>query len=247
MDGDEVRHPGSTKRYGERSLERLEVDSGLCIERPRRAATQDDRVEVVGRRQVALDRRRRRPRLAKHLPIAGVLGKSHERELDGCHVDGARCRLAGGADRGRAAAQGDDGERKLLRPVGTDKPCDGRVGEPGQEPGPITARVGERDRVREHRAGVPVDVAVPALRVPPSRPPRDARHHDGGCFASRHGAHQAERVRDRVVPIDAIGKAANAACSHVQLEREQAARRPSGAEQEPPAVPAHGDAHDPGR
>ena len=102
------------------------------VERPRRAATQDDRVEVVGRRQVALDRRRRRPRLAKPLPVAGVLGERHERELDGCHVDGARRRLAAGADRGRAAAQGDDGERKLLRPVGTDQPCDGRVGKPGQ-------------------------------------------------------------------------------------------------------------------
>ena len=57
--------------------------------------------------------------LPSTLPIAGVLGKRHERELDGCHVDGARCRLAAGADRGRAAAQGDDGERELLRPVGT--------------------------------------------------------------------------------------------------------------------------------
>ena len=158
-----------------------------------------------------------------------------------------RCRLAAGADRGRAAAQGDDGERELLRPVGTDKPCDGRVVEAGQEPGPIAARVGERERVREHRAGVPVDVAVPALRVPPPRPPRDPRHHDGGCFASRRGAHPAERVRDRVVPVDAIAQPGNATRGHVQLEREQTPGRPSGAEQEPPAVPAHGDAHDPGR
>ena len=61
------------------------------------------------------------------------------------------------------------------------------------------------------------------------------------------GAHLAERMSHRVVPVDAIAQPGDATCGHVQLEREQTAGRPGGAEQEPPAVPAHGDAHDPGR
>jgi hypothetical protein len=54
-------------------------------------------------------------------------------------------------------------------------------------------------------------------------------------------------VRNRVVPIDAIGKAGNADCGHVELEGEQTSSRPSRTEVEPPAVPAYGDPHDPGR
>ena len=61
------------------------------------------------------------------------------------------------------------------------------------------------------------------------------------------GAHLAERMSHRVVPVDAIAQPGDATRGHIQLERKQTPGRPSGAEQEPPAVPAHGDAHDPGR
>ncbi len=247
MNGDEVRYPGSAKRHRERSLEGTEVDSGRRIERPGRAATKDDRVEVVGHRKVAVHRRRDRPRQPKPLVVAGTLGERHERELDRRHVDRAGCRLAAGAECGRAGAEGHDGERKLLRPVGANQPCDGRVGEAGQEPGQIAARFGEGECVREHRAGVPVEVPEPALRVPPARPPRDPGDHDGRGVAGCRGSDVAERMSQRVIPVDAIAQPGDATRRQIQLEREQTAGRPGGAKQEPPAVPAHGDAHDPGR
>ncbi len=223
------------------------VDSGRRVERPRRATPQDDRVEVVDHRKVAFERRRGRPRLAESLVVAGVLGERHERELDGRHVDRAGCCLAAGADRRRAATQADDGEREFLRPVGTDQPCDGRVGKAGQQSGPITARFGERERVREHRAGVPVDVPEPTLGVPPSRPPRDPGNDDGRRLPDRRRRDEPERMTDRVVPVDAIAQPGDAARGHVELEGKESAGRPRRAEQEPPAVPTHGDAHDPGR
>ena len=61
------------------------------------------------------------------------------------------------------------------------------------------------------------------------------------------GADLAERMCHGVIPVDAIAQPGDAARGHVQLEGEESAGRAGRAEQEPPAVPAHGDAHDPGR
>ena len=58
---------------------------------------------------------------------------------------------------------------------------------------------------------------------------------------------QPERMTDRVIPVDAIAQPGDATRGHVELEREEPAGRPRRAEQEPSAVPTHGDAHDPGR
>lgn len=47
---------------------------------------------------------------------------------------------------------------------------------------------------------------------------------------------------DGVIPVDAVSQAFDVARGDVQLQREEAARRPRRAKQEPPAVTAFGDA-----
>jgi hypothetical protein len=116
-------------------------------------------IEVAGHRKVAFEAARSAMD-AEPLVVAGVLGERHERKLDRRHVDRAyRCsrRLPIAGD---ARPERHDGERKL-RPVGTDQPCGGRVRKAGEQSAGRPC-VGERERVREHRAGVPVEVPEPA-------------------------------------------------------------------------------------
>jgi len=87
--------------------------------------------------------------------------------------------------------------------------------------------VGEREELTEHRPGVPVDVAEAALGVTPRCPPGDAGHDHSRreVVAERRRRDADERVRNRVVPIDAVLEALHAVCGHVDLQWEPAARR----------------------
>ena len=75
----------------------------------------------------------------------------------------------------------------------------------------MTGGVRDREELREHRAGIPIDVTEPALPVPPAGAPRDAGDDDDGSVAAgrRPDPHEgvilrvdtsARRAADRDVP-----------------------------------------------
>ena len=93
----------------------------------------------------------------------------------------------------------DDRERELVDAVGADEARDLRVREAG-----VQARLaGQRERLGEHRAGVPVEVAEAALGVLPAGAPRDAGDDQRRRVAVRRWPDRAQRVVDRVVPVHA--------------------------------------------
>ena len=102
-----------------------------------------------------------------------------------------------------------------------------RVYSRGARPG----GVGHREQLGEHRAGVPIDVPVPALAVAPAGAPRDAGDDEGGRVPARRRPDLHEGVVVRVVPVHARGQLHAVGHGDVDLEREAAARGPGGAEQ----------------
>ncbi len=107
--------------------------------------------------------------------------------------------------------------------------------------------VREGQRLREHRARVPVDVAEAALGVAPARAPGHARDDQRRRLAVRRRPDLSERMPDRVVPVDAVVEATDAAGRDVELEREAAAGRARGAVEQGRPVLALGHPHDTGR
>ena len=103
--------------------------------------------------------------------------------------------------------------------------------------------VGHREQLGEHRAGVPVDVAVATLAVAPPGAPRDAGDDEGGRVSARRRPDLHEGVVVRVVPVHARGQRRALGHGDVQLEREAAARRSGGAEQPGPVRPLHRSHH----
>ena len=120
----------------------------------------------------------------------------------------------------------------------------------------MTGGVRDREELREHRAGIPIDVTEPALPVPPAGPPRDTGDDDDGSVAAGRRPDPHEGVILRVIPVHA-GWQVGTAVGHrdVELEREPPARGTRGAEQPRRALPElpslrvtvkHHGAHDAG-
>ena len=93
-------------------------------------------------------------------------------------------------------------------------------------------RVRQRERLGEHRAGVPVDVPEAALGVAPAGAPRHAGDDQRRGLAVRGRRDPDQRMLDRVVPVHAVGHAFDAAGRHVELQREAPAGRTGRAQQQ---------------
>ena len=76
-------------------------------------------VEVARRRRLYVERRRGRPRLADHVPVARPLRRRDEPELNRVPIDRARGRRATGLDRGRPVLERDERDRPFLHAAGT--------------------------------------------------------------------------------------------------------------------------------
>ena len=153
---------------------------------------------------------------------------------------------AGRAQRGLPLAERDGRHGPLVDPVRADEPGDLRVREARVQPGGETGGVGHGQELSEHRAGVPVDVAVPAFAIAPSGAPRDTGDDDHRRLALGRRPHLDQGVVGRVVPVHPRRERGALRHRHVQLERETAARRPGRSEQ-PRAVRPRHRAHDPRR
>ena len=235
-----MRHVDGAQRGGERELEQGARDGRRRVHPARRAALQDHGVERGRGGRLARERRGGRPRIAEPVGVARALGERDERELARGRVDRSGGGLAPGADRRLAAGERDQRDRELVHPVGAHESRDLGVRE--ARPQPRLAR--ERERLREHRPGVPVDVAEAALGVAPAGAPGHAGDDERGRLARRGRPDLQQRVSDRVVPVDSVGEAVDAAGRDVQLEREAPAGRAGRAQQQRRAVLALDDAHD---
>ena len=93
-----------------------------------------------------------------------------------------RCSLQrgprGSVDRGRAGANRNDGYSRLPTSVETEEGVEVRVDEGAAQFRPQPVRLGDREEVREQRAGVPEDVAICPLFVAPGVSPERARQYD---------------------------------------------------------------------
>ena len=185
------------------------------------------------------------PWLSQPVAFPGPLRGRDERELERCFVGLAGGRRAGRVQGGRARAEADDRHRPLVHSVRADERGDFRVGETRVQPRGEARGVGERQQLREHRAGVPVHVPVAAFPVPPAGAPRHAGDDQRGRGAVRRGSDLDEGVLERVVPVHPGRQRAALRHRDVHLEREPRARRPRRAEQVPPVGKLRRP-HDPG-
>jgi hypothetical protein len=244
MDGDEVRHPSAAQRGGQRPFESVPRDRRGPIHAARRSPAQDDRIQVGGCGRLAPQRRSRGPGIAEPVAIARPLGQRDQRELDRRRVDRARGRVAARRDCRAAVAEGDQGERELVHAVGADQPRDLGVGEARPQPRAQAARLGQRERLRKHRAGVPVEVAETALRIAPAGAPWHPRDDERRRVAGGRGADPHQRMADRVVPMHAVGQTRETPGRDIYLEREAPAGRARRAQQQARAVVTLHDPHD---
>ena len=195
-------------------------------------ASQHDRLDRIASLDRNVDGRAPIPRPAEHVELTRPLGVGDEWELDGCRVDLAGRRIASCFERGGADSERHDRDRPFVHAVGTD---DGRhlgIRETSVERGSVTGGVRDREELREHRAGIPIDVTEPALTVPPAGPPRDPGDDDDGSLAARWRPDPHEGVVFRVIPVHAWRQVGTAVgYRDVQLEWEPPARGAGGAEQ----------------
>ena len=164
------------------------------------------------------------PRRPERTEIARVLGGRDERELERRRIHLARRSMAGRVEPRFALAQGDDGHRPFMHPVGADQRSDRAIGKLAVQPSGQAGRVGHREHLGEHGAGVPVDVAEPALPIPPPRAPWHAGDDDRGRLAARRRTDEHECVFLRVVPVHSGGQPRALGHGHVDLQREAATR-----------------------
>ena len=171
------------------------------------------------------------PRRPERVEVAGALRRGVERELDRRDVDLAGHGRSARLDRRRRAAERDHRHGPFVHLVGTDERRHGGIGEPSEEGRGDARRIGERQELGEHRAGVPVHVPVPPLPVAPARPPRDPGDDHRRHAARRRRSDLHERVVLGVVPVHAGGQLRPLGHGDVELQREPAARRPCRPEQ----------------
>lgn len=124
-----------------------------------------------------------------------------ERELEAVGVVVARHRVAGQVHGRVSGAERHEGYRELVHAVSADERCHLGVGEGGEEARRQACRVGEGERLGQHGAGVPVDVAEAALAVAPAGAPRHPRDDDGHGVTRRRRAEHDESMGLRVVPV----------------------------------------------
>jgi hypothetical protein len=146
--------------------------------------------------------RRARPGRPEDILISCPLRCGDKRELHRCRVDHASDRWAGRLDGRRAVSEREDRYRQLVHTVGSHQRRDRRR-EPGIQPRRDPGRSRGCERLREHRARIPVDVAVATLAVPPPGAPRNAGHDDRRRPRPRRWPDSHERVLVRVVPVHA--------------------------------------------
>jgi len=131
-----------------------------------------------------------------------------------------------------------------VHPIGSDQPRHRRIRKHGAQARSQTAVLPHREDVGQHRSGVPVQVAEPAFGITPARAPWDARDDERGRLALWRRSDLNEGVLQRIEPVDAVGKAVDAARRHVELERELPAGGSRRAEAVAPPVLVLGEPHD---
>ena len=174
------------------------------------------------------------PWLSQPVALTGPLCGRDQGKLQRRLVGLAGGRRTGRVQGGRVRADADDRHRPLVHPVRPHERGDFRVGKTRVQPRGEARGVGERQQLREHRAGVPVHVPVAAFPVPPAGAPRDAGDDQRGRGTVRRGSDLDEGVLERVVPVHPGRQRAALRHRDVHLEREPRARRPRRAEQVPP-------------
>ena len=139
-----------------------------------------------------------------------ALGGRHERELRPSASwwpdIGSPVRWTAGV----AGTEGHERDGELVHAVGADERGHLRVGEGREEPRRQPAGVGEGERLGEHRARVPVDVAEAALAVAPAGAPRHPGDDEGHRLARRRRPEDDEGVGLGVVPVQARLEAVDA-------------------------------------
>ena len=240
---DPVRQADTAQGHAHAGAEQVTGQASARIHAALRPARGDDALYRRAVEEGHVDCPASFPRPTEPGPFPGPLGRRDERELHRGAVHRAGGRRAGRAEGGRWLTQAHHRHRELVHPVRAGQRGHLRIGEAGVQPGRQARRVGERQQLGQHRAGVPVHVPVAAFGVAPAGAPRDAGDHDGRAAAVRWRADLHERMLQRVVPVHARGQRAARRHRDVQLQREPAAGRPGGAERVDPVVPVHGAHH----
>ena len=242
MQHDPVRHAEAAHGHAHAGAQQVLGQAAARVHPPLGPARGDDALYRHVGDQGYVHRAATVPARAEPVALTGPLSRRDQGELQRRGVHLAAGRRAGRAEGGWCLVQGDDRHRELVHPVRAGQRGHLGVGEAGVQPGGQAGRVGERQELGQHRAGVPVDVPVAAFPVAPAGAPRDTGDEHGGPAAARRRTDLHERVLERVVPVHAGGQRAARRHRDVQLQRETTARRPGGAERVDPVVPFH-DAH----
>ncbi len=247
-------------------------------EAPRGVAAEDDRLDGLGalrlRRSDGGGRapggqggRRGPPRL--DLPrvgqVARGVGPRDERVVAGARRERAHRQPQGLERRARArrararGAERRDRERQLLGLSQVEQERDLAVDEAEQEARWQRGGPGEGQEVGQDRAGVPEEVAVPAVAVLPGRAPGDPGQHEGGGARRQRrvgggareraavvaGSQPPERELERPEVVHPRRQAVEVAADDVGLDRVEGSRGGGGAQQEGLRVRAQ-QAGDPG-
>ena len=224
-----VRHAETADGHAHAGAQQVPGQATARVHPPLGSARGDDALQRGAGDEGHLHRAPAVPRRAEPVALPGPLGRRDQGELQRRGVHVAAGRRAGRVQGGRCLVQRHHRHRELVDPVRTGQRGHVRVRKARVQPGGQAGRVGQRQELGQHGAGVPVDVPVAAFAVAPAGAPRDAGD-DHGRAAARPGRRWPGRRRSVAGrPARARGLAGRTSA------RRRAARRPAARPRTAPA------------